>query len=121
MSLFGFPVGSLRVQEGCCNFPQEPSLFQAEKPWLTQPVLVGEVLQPSDNVHGPPLDLLQQLHVLLALGAPKLEAKLKVGAHESRGAEFSNLETRLSCGTVSKCFAQVQVDDVSCYYFIHWD
>ncbi|KAK4818005.1 hypothetical protein QYF61_004118 [Mycteria americana] len=37
----------------------------AEQPQLSQPVLIGEVLQPSDHFHGPPLDLLQQLHVLV--------------------------------------------------------
>ena len=51
--------------------PQEPSLLQAEKPQLSQPVLIGEVPQPSDHLCGPPLDLLQQLDVLLLLGAPE--------------------------------------------------
>ncbi|KAK4818827.1 hypothetical protein QYF61_019864 [Mycteria americana] len=49
----------------------------------------GEVLQPSDHLHGPPLDLLQQAHVLLMLGAPELKAVLQVGSHES-GAEGEN-------------------------------
>ena len=48
--------------------PQEPSLLQAEKPQLSQPVLIGEVLQPCDHLCGPPLDLLQHLHVLPVLG-----------------------------------------------------
>ena len=34
----------------------------------------GEVLQPSDQLFGLPLDLLQQLHILLVLGAPGLDA-----------------------------------------------
>ncbi|KAK4821252.1 hypothetical protein QYF61_016551 [Mycteria americana] len=37
----------------------------------------GEVLQPSDDLQGPPLDLLQQVHVLLMLGAPELDAVLQ--------------------------------------------
>ncbi|KAK4832298.1 LOW QUALITY PROTEIN: hypothetical protein QYF61_021697 [Mycteria americana] len=49
----------------------------AEQPQLSQPVLIGEVLQPSDYFHGPPLDLLQQLHVLLVLRAPELDAVLQ--------------------------------------------
>ena len=49
--------------------PWRPSLLQAEESHLSQPVLVGEVLQPSDCLYGPPLDLLQQLSVLLVLGA----------------------------------------------------
>jgi len=41
------------------------------------------VLQPSDHLHGPPLDPLQQLHVLLVLWAPELDAGLHVGSHQS--------------------------------------
>ena len=41
------------------------------------------MLQPSDHLHGPPLDLLQQLYVLV-LQAPKLDTILQVGSHESR-------------------------------------
>jgi len=33
----------------------------------------GEVLQPSDQLFGLPLDLLQQLHILLVPGAPGLD------------------------------------------------
>jgi len=42
------------------------------------------VLQPSDHLRGPPLDLLQHLHVLLMFGAPELDAGLQVGSQESR-------------------------------------
>ncbi|KAK4827362.1 hypothetical protein QYF61_017287 [Mycteria americana] len=47
----------------------------------------GEVLQPSDHFRGPPLDLLQQL--LVVLRAPELDAELQVGSHQSR-AEGQN-------------------------------
>ncbi|KAK4826265.1 hypothetical protein QYF61_006712 [Mycteria americana] len=50
----------------------------AEQPQLSQPVLVGEVLQPSDHFRGPPLDSLQQLHVLLVLRALELDAVLQI-------------------------------------------
>jgi len=60
----------------------ELSLLQAEQPQLSQPVLTGEVLQPSDHFCGPPLDTLQQVHVLLMLGAPELNAVLQVGFHQ---------------------------------------
>ena len=36
----------------CSKVTPEPSLLQAEQPQLPQPVLVGEVLQPSDNLRG---------------------------------------------------------------------
>jgi len=49
----------------------EPSLLQAEQPQLSQPFLVGDVFQPSDHLCSPPLDLLQQVHVL---DTPELDA-----------------------------------------------
>jgi len=67
----------------CSEVTPEPSLLQSEQPQLPQPVLVGEVLQPSDHLRGPPLDLLQHIHVLLMLGAPELDAGLQVGSQES--------------------------------------
>ncbi|KAK4818851.1 LOW QUALITY PROTEIN: hypothetical protein QYF61_020070 [Mycteria americana] len=57
---------------------------RAKQPQLSQPVLVGEALQPSDHFCGPPLDPLQQLHVLLVLRAPELDAVLQVRSHQSR-------------------------------------
>ncbi|KAK4832414.1 hypothetical protein QYF61_023093 [Mycteria americana] len=35
----------------------------AKQPQLSQPLLIGEVLQPPDHLCGPPLDLLKQVHV----------------------------------------------------------
>ncbi|KAK4812888.1 LOW QUALITY PROTEIN: hypothetical protein QYF61_024244 [Mycteria americana] len=67
----------LQVLEGCYKVSLEPSLLQAEQPQLSQPVFIGEVLQPSDHLHGPPLDSLQQVHVLLMLGSPELDAVLQ--------------------------------------------
>ncbi|KAK4822002.1 hypothetical protein QYF61_006616 [Mycteria americana] len=76
-SLFSFLVGPLQVLEGCYKVSPEPSLLCTEQPQLSQPVLIGELLQPSDHLRGPPLDLLQQVHVLLMLGAPELNAVLQ--------------------------------------------
>ncbi|KAK4808149.1 hypothetical protein QYF61_000129 [Mycteria americana] len=76
-SLSSFPVGPLQVLEGCYKVSPEPSLLQAEQPQLSQPVFIGEVFQPSDHLGGPPLDLLQQVHVLLMLGAPELDTVLQ--------------------------------------------
>ena len=70
--------------EGCCKVLLEPSLLQAEEPQLSQPVLLGVVLKPSDYLYGPPLHPLQQLHILLVLGAAELDAVLWEGSHESR-------------------------------------
>jgi len=42
------------------------------------------MLQPSEQLCGPPLGSLQQLRVLLVLGAPELDVGLQVGSHQSR-------------------------------------
>lgn len=44
----------------------------------------AEVLQPSDHLQCAPLDSLQQVHTLLMLGIPKLNAVLLVASHQSR-------------------------------------
>jgi len=49
------------------------------------------VLQPSDHLCGPPLDPLQQLHVLLVLRAPELDAGLQVGSLQSRVEGWNHL------------------------------
>jgi len=58
------------------------SLFHAEEAQIPQSFITGEVLQPFSHLCGPPLDPLQQLHVLLVLGAPGLDAVLQVGSHD---------------------------------------
>ncbi|KAK4821329.1 hypothetical protein QYF61_018234 [Mycteria americana] len=65
------------VLEGCYKVSPEPSLLRAEKPQLSRPFFIGEVFHPSDHFCGPPLDLLQQVHVLLVLRAPELDAVLQ--------------------------------------------
>ena len=77
------PVSLLHILEVCYKVTPEPSLLQAEQPQLPQAVLVGEVLQPSDHLCGPPLAPLQHIHVLPMLGAPELDAVLQVGSQES--------------------------------------
>lgn len=47
----------------------KPSLFQAEQSQPSQPFLTGEGLHPSNQLGVPPLDLLQQVHVLPVLHA----------------------------------------------------
>ncbi|KAK4821719.1 LOW QUALITY PROTEIN: hypothetical protein QYF61_000262 [Mycteria americana] len=67
------------ILEGCYKVSLQPSLLEAEQPQLSQAVFIGEVLQPSDHLHGPPLDSFQQVHVLLTLGPPELNAVLQPG------------------------------------------
>ena len=70
----------------------QPSLLQAEQPKLSQPFLIEEVFQPSDHFHGPPLDLLKQVHVFPVLRAPELDAGCQVGSHQ-RGGEGQKGDT----------------------------
>ena len=74
-------LSSLQVLEGHNKVSSEPSPLQDEKAQLPQPFLTGKVLQPSDHLHGPPSDPLQQLHIFLMLGAPDLDAVLQMGPH----------------------------------------
>ncbi|KAK4830385.1 hypothetical protein QYF61_010612 [Mycteria americana] len=69
---------------------------------------VGEVFHPSDHFHGPPLDLLQQVHVFPALRTPGLDTVLQVGSHQSR-AEGENHLPR-PAGHASFGAAQDMVD-----------
>lgn len=43
-----------------------------------------EVFQPSDHIHGPPLDFLQWVHTLFMLRALELDAVLQVVSHKGR-------------------------------------
>jgi len=86
-----FPVGSLQAPKGCYKLSPQPSLLQAEQPQLSHPFLIKEVFRPSDHLCGPPPDLLQQLHVLLVLRAPELDAGLQVGSHQSQGEGQNHL------------------------------
>ena len=69
-------ISSLQVLKGCSEVSLEPSLLQAKQAQIPQPFFTGEVLQPSDHLCGHPLDLLQQLCILPALGAPDLDTLL---------------------------------------------
>ena len=50
-------VGSPSVLEGCNEVTPQPSLLQAVQAQLPRPAFVGEVLQPSAHLRGPPLPL----------------------------------------------------------------
>ncbi|KAK4828585.1 hypothetical protein QYF61_027675 [Mycteria americana] len=58
---------------------ESPSLEQEKR----------EVFHTSDHFCGPPLDLLQQVHVLPVLRTPELDTVLQVGSHQS-GVEGQN-------------------------------
>ena len=83
-SVFLLPVSSLHVPEGHNEVTPQPSLLQAEQVQLPQPVFTGEVLQTSEHLCDPPLDPLQQLHILPALGARVWIAVLQMVPHKGR-------------------------------------
>ena len=74
----------------------EPSLLHTQQAQLPQPFFIGEVLQPSEHLHGPPLDPLQQLHIFLVLGALGLDAILQMGPYKGRTQEDNHLPHMLS-------------------------
>ena len=69
-------ISSLPALEGCSDVSLEPSLLCTEEAQVSQPFFIGEVLQLSEHLHGLPLDSLQQLCILLVLGALGLDAVL---------------------------------------------
>ena len=64
--------------EGHYKVPPEPSVIQAEELQLSQPVPIDEVLWASGHICALPLELLEQLDVLIVLGAPELNAVLSL-------------------------------------------
>ena len=63
-----FPIGPLQILKGCYNVSLQPSFLEDKQPQLSQPFLIGEMLQPSGYLCGPPLCTLHQLCFLLVLG-----------------------------------------------------
>jgi len=49
------------------------------------------MLQPSDHLHGFPLDPLQQVHVIM-LGPPELNAVFQVGSHKNAVSQWERTE-----------------------------
>ena len=94
-------ICSLQVLEGHSDVSPEPSLLQAKQAQFPQPFLTGEVLQSSDHLSGPPLNPLEELHVLHVLGAPGLDAVFQMLLYSS------------SC-----CFALKQMSFLLCPHLI---
>jgi len=72
----------------------EPSLFQAKQAQFPQPFLIGEVLQPSDHLSGPSLDLLL-LVVLTTING--------VSIHYQNLGFLPNQDDKNLCGKNSCC------------------
>ena len=77
-------VSSFQILEDGSEICLKLSLLQGKQSQLPQPFFMGEVLHPSDHLSGPSLDLLQQLHILLVLGALGLGTVLQMGLHKGR-------------------------------------
>ena len=52
-------ISSIQVLEDHSEVSPKPSLLHDEQAQLPSPFLMGNMIQPSDHLHGPPLDLLQ--------------------------------------------------------------
>ncbi|KAF4792352.1 hypothetical protein TURU_121285 [Turdus rufiventris] len=72
------PIESIRHWKTALRSPLS-HLFARLNSTSSQPVLVGEVLQTSDHIHNPALDLHQQVPILLMLMAPGWKATLQYG------------------------------------------
>jgi len=70
------------------------------------------VLLPSNHFCSPPLDPLQQFHVLLVLRAPELKAVLQVRSHQSRIEGQNHLSQ--PAGHASPDAAQDMVGPLGC-------
>ena len=79
-------VPPLGLSTHWCDLP-EPPLLQAEESQLSQPLLVGQMLQALHCLRGPCLDFFQYIHLSLVLGSPELDTALQSGltGAEQRG------------------------------------
>ncbi len=62
----------------------QSSFLKAEQTQITQPFLIGEMLQPPYYLCGPPLDSFQEIPVFFVPGSPELDALLQVRPDQGR-------------------------------------
>lgn len=67
------------ILEDHSEVSSEPSFLQAQQAQLLHHFFIGGVLQAFDHLHGPPLDTLRQLHIVLTLRTPGLDTVLQMG------------------------------------------
>ena len=79
-----FLTAPLQVLKGCYQVSLEPSLLQAERSQLSQPILIVGVFHPLAYFCDPSLDLLQQICVSPVLRTPHLDSELQVRSHQCR-------------------------------------
>ena len=82
-------ICSFQVLEGRNEVSLEPSLLQARQAQFPQPFLIGEVLQPSVHLSGPPLDSLFHVPRSFFTGFPRPGHNIPDGASQnpSRGGQ----------------------------------
>ena len=113
-------MGPLQVLEDCYKAPPEPSPEELKSLTSLSLSSQGRCSNPSDHLHGPPLDLLQQLHVLLALRTPELDTVLQMASDKNRVEKQDHL-SRL----VGHTFLDATQDTVSncpnCYILSQYE
>jgi len=60
------------------EIPLQLFIPQAEQSQLPQSLLVCQIIQAPNHLHGPSLGSLQYVHVLLVLGSPEMDTALQM-------------------------------------------
>ncbi|KAK4824075.1 hypothetical protein QYF61_010586, partial [Mycteria americana] len=75
--VFHHPHSPFKYWKAAIRSPPSLLFSRLNNPNSLSLSFTGEVFQPSDNFHGPPLDPLQQVHVFPVLRAPELDTVLQ--------------------------------------------
>ncbi|PKU33653.1 hypothetical protein llap_16043 [Limosa lapponica baueri] len=87
--------------EGCYKVSPKPALLEGKQPQFSQPFFIGEVLQLSDRLCGPHVDLLEQVHVFPVLRTLELDAVLQ--------SHSVNSNSKMTWVTVDQCTETIHV------------
>ena len=81
-ALFIRLVSGIYMHRYVCRYAPEPSLLQAEQSQLSQPVLVGQMLQSINDISSTLQEPLQYAHVPLVLRSLALDTALQMLSHQ---------------------------------------
>jgi len=88
------------------------NLLQAKQSQFPQPFLIGEVLQLSDHLSGPPLDPLQEFHEEIIAIDWKKTSKIKKGTYAQSNIQYVFPKVMLI--DLFHLFAALQCHKVTC-------
>ena len=113
-------ICSLQVLEGHSEVSLEPSLLQAKQALFPQPFFIGEVLQPSDPLSGPPLDPFQELCVFLVLDQCRILTVNTKGSHGNAITAAETFQTTKSMSLVWDIIFILPAYLVDIKLFLYW-